>query len=61
MGDGDDEEIRNWHTLYEINKGDLHGFVSPGQHVDSSYNIEEDSAEGTEESDLMGAEIHHTQ
>ena len=45
MGDGDDEEIRNRHTLYEINEGDLHGFVSPGQHVDSFYNNEEERAE----------------
>ena len=44
MGDGNDEEIRNWHTLYEINEGDLHGFVSPGQHVDSFFNNEEESA-----------------
>ena len=57
MGDGIDEEIRNRHTLYEINEGNLHGFVSPGQHVDTFYNNEEDSAEGKEESDLTGAEI----
>ena len=56
-GDGDEEEIRNWHTLYEINDGDLHGFVSPGQHVDSFYNNKEDSTEGKEGSDLTGAEI----
>ena len=46
MGDGDDEKIRNWHTLYEINEGDLHGFVSPGQYVDSFFNNEEESTEG---------------
>ena len=57
MGDGDDEDIRNWHTLYEINEGDLHGFISPGKHVDSFYNNEEESAEGKEQSDLTGAEI----
>ena len=34
----------------------MHGFVSPGQHVDTFYNNEEDSAEGKEESDLTGAE-----
>ena len=56
-GDGDDEEIRNRHTLYEINEGDLHGFVSPGQHVDTFYNNEEESAKGKAESDLMGTEI----
>ena len=56
-GDGDDEDIRNWHTLYEINEGDLHGFVSPSQHVDSFFNNEEESAEGKEQSDLTGAEI----
>ena len=55
-GDGDDEDVRNQHTLYEINEGDLHGFVSPGQHVDTFYNNEEDSAKGKEASDLMGTE-----
>ena len=45
MGDGDDEEIRDQHTLYKINEGDLHGFVLPGQHVDTFYNNEEDSTE----------------
>ena len=57
MGDGDDEDIRNRHTLYEINEGNLHGFVSPCQHVDSFFNNEEESAEGKEQSDLTGAEI----
>ena len=57
MGDGDDEDIRNRQTLYEINEGDLHGFVSPSQHVDSFYNNEGESAEGKEQSDLTGAEI----
>ena len=55
--DGDDEDIWNRHTLYEINEGDLHGFVSPGQHVDSFFNNEEASSEGKEQSDIMGAEI----
>ena len=54
MGDWDDEDIRNRHTLYEINEGDLHGFVSPSQHVDSFFNNEEESAEGKEQSDLTG-------
>ena len=57
MGDGDDEDIRNRHTLYEVNEGDLHGFVSSGQHVDSFFNNEEESAKGKEQSDLTGAEI----
>ena len=35
----------------------MHGFVSPGQHVDSFFNNEEESAEGKEQSDLTGAEI----
>ena len=46
MGDGDDEDIQNQHTLYEINEGDLHGFVSPSQHVDSFFNNEDESAGG---------------
>ena len=57
VGDGDDGEIHNWHTLHKINEGDLHGFVSPSQHVDSSFNNEEESAKGKEQSDLTGAEI----
>ena len=56
-GDGDDEDIRYRHTLYAINEGDLHGFVSPGQHVDSFFNNEGESAKGKVESDLMGTEI----
>ena len=57
MGDGDDEDIRNRHTLYENNDGGLHGFVSASQHVDSFFNNEEESAEGKEQSNLMGVEI----
>ena len=56
-GDGDDEDIRNQHTLYEINEGDLQGFVSPSQHVDSFFNNEEESARGKEKSDFTGTEV----
>ena len=57
MGDGDDEEIQNQHSFYEISEGDLHGFISPSQHVDSFFNNEEESAKGKAESDLTGTEI----
>ena len=56
----DDEFVRNRHVIYEINEGDEHNYVSPGQHVDTFFGNEGRS--GTEQdtdepSDLTGTEI----
>lgn len=56
----DDEIVRNRHVIYEINEGDEHNYVSPGQHVDTFFGNMENM--GTEQdtdepSDLTGTEI----